>query len=195
MSGDRNTRRTIARGLRSAGNRKGAYRKPPGDDSKLVQAALRGEITAGDFDSGTKGYQAVGRAGYLRSRAKRPELSAREATGHRVSGSRPTVTSFFTDLPPRLITLEGVRRIDVQRGGKYMAAVKNLGEARKSGNSKAVAEDFERRIARWRPIAGYPLLSDPEAVLAVAERVATEDAEVIFDSGRSRPTRRRRVKR
>ena len=163
QSRDRETRRLA--------NRRATPRKPPKDDSRLVQAARDGILTKDNTKSGTRGRQAVDRVTFLRRKAARPHLSARESLGHRVTGTRPRVASFYADNPPRFVIVEGISARDIQRAGSYMGSVGALLNARASGGSdwEQVSRAFERRFRRWASIAGLNLLADPAAVVALAE--------------------------
>jgi hypothetical protein len=119
-----------------------------------------------------------------------------EALGHPVAESRPRKATFFTTDPPRLITVEGGLTLrDLQRAGTFMQATDVLLQPQDPEEWARHARDFERRFERWAPIAGHPLLVDALAIVAVAERERAAETEIIFDSGRSRPGRRRRAVR
>jgi len=181
--------------LRSAANRRAVPRKPPKDDSVLVQAARAGILTDANTKPGTRGRQAVDRVSFQKRKASRPNLPAREALGHQVAGTRPRIASFYADNPPRFVIVEGISARDIQRAGRYMGSIGALLDARARGGTDwaEVARAFERRFRRWAPIAGLNLLADPNAVVALAESQRAEEQEIIFDSGRSRPGRRRRA--
>jgi hypothetical protein len=55
----------------------------------------------------------------------------------------------------------------------------------------SIKRAFRRRFERWQPIGGYRVVSDADAVIALAERARIEEEEPIFDSGRG-PGRTRR---
>ena len=167
-------------------------RRPIAPD--LHDRARRGELTEANTLRKTPERRAVNHVKYERRLSAHPNLSAREASGHTVAGSRPKVASFYTD-PPGFVTLEGVTGSEMRRAGIYMASVRDLVENSRRGGPEwqAVATAFERRFRRWAPIAGYKLLADADAVVAVAEQERAADTEVTFDSGRSRPGRRRRT--
>jgi hypothetical protein len=188
-------RADLPRSLPRAANRPAIPRKPPQDDSPLVQAAWSGTLTKDNTKRGTRGRQAVDRVTFLKRKAAHPDLSTREALGHRVAGSRPRVASFYADNPPRFVIVEGISMRDIQRAGRYMGSVGALVDAHRRGGSEwsQVASAFERRFRRWAPIAGLNLLANPDAVVVLAERQRAEEQEIIFDSGRSRPGRRRRA--
>jgi hypothetical protein len=115
--------------------------------------------------------------------------------GHRVAGTRPRIASFYADNPPRFVIVEGVSLREIQRAGRYMGSVGALVDAHRRGGSDwaQVARAFERRFRRWAPIAGLNLLANAEAVVALAEAQRAAEQEIVFDSGRSRPGRRRRA--
>jgi len=175
-----------SRSLRRAAARPAAPRgRQP--SQRLLDAAEAGLLTRGNTKKGTRGRQAVDRVVFLRRRAAAPDLSAREAVGHKVPGSRPTIATFIESTPdgPRQVTIEGVNRADLRRAGKYEAAVRQLLDGEIS------PEQFERRFRRWRPIAGHQLESRPREALAAADAAASEGHGILFDSGRAR---RRRVR-
>jgi hypothetical protein len=114
--------------------------------------------------------------------------------GHRVAGTRPRIASFYADNPPRFVIVEdGISVRDVQRAGRYMSATGVLVDAHRRGGEDwaQASRAFERRVRRFSPIGGLTLLADPDAVVALAERQRAEEQEIVFDSGRSRPGRRR----
>jgi len=154
---------------------------------RLLNAANARLLTRWNTRKGSAGRKAVDRATYLGRQAAAPELSAREAAGHKVPGSRPTIATFIESTPdgPRQITVEGLNRADLRRAGTYEEAVRKLLDGEIS------PEQFERRFRRWRPIAGHQLESRPREAVAAADAAASEGAEILFDSGRAR---RRRVR-
>lgn len=164
-------------------------------DSVLVDRARRGELTRANTEKGTPERRAVDRASYLKRRSSRPGLSAREALGHEVGATRPKVASFYAANPAQMMTVEGVSGNDMRRAGYYMLAVGQLVNAKQRGGADWAesAAAFRARFSPWRPIAGRSLLTDPLAVVALAEQERAADTEVVFDSGRSRPGRRRRT--
>ena len=169
-------------------------------DKDLLARAQRGELTRRTAQSDAE-RRAVYRAQYLARRSGAPDVPARQALGHYGPLERPRVATFFAQTPEgaRLVTLEGVSAADQRRAGRYMRAAQGLARSTyrtPSGLAMtgAVADRaFERRFSRWQPIAGMDVVSDPDSVkaLVVVSREAGE--EVRFDSGRSRPGRRRRT--
>ncbi|MDA8360364.1 MAG: hypothetical protein M0Z95_29620, partial [Actinomycetota bacterium] len=129
-------------------------------------------------------------------------LSAREALGHYGPLERPRVATFFAATPEgaRLVTVEGVSAADQRRAGRYMRAAQGLarGTYRTPAGEllvgAAAERDFQRRFSRWQPIAGMAIVSDPATVTALVVENREAGAEVHYDSGRSRPGRRRRTR-
>jgi hypothetical protein len=109
-------------------------------------------------------------------------------------GDYPPTASFYADDPPRYIELEGVSRRDLRRAGVYMQATSELRADLRARPSEAatIKRAFSRRFRYWRRIAGYRVLFDPDSVLALQDNLRAADIEVVFDSGRARPGRRRR---
>ncbi len=171
-------------------------------DPRLLARARRGELTRSTARAAEE-RRAVNRAEYLGRRAAAPDLPAREALGHYGPLERPRVASFFAQSAEgaRLVTLEGVSAMDQRRAGKYMRAAQAL--ARGSYRAPSGIElhgvdadrDFERRFSHWRPIAGLCVVSDPGTVKALIVTTREAGDEIAFDSGRSRPGRRRRTTR
>ena len=169
-------------------------------DRALLARARRGELTRATARTAEE-RRAVYRAEYLARRAAAPDVKAREALGHYAPLERPRVATFFaqTSEGARLVTVEDVSAADLRRAGRYMRACQGLarGTYRTPGGVHLTGADadrhFRQRFARWQPIAGLTVVSDPTAVkaLVVTSREAGED--IIFDSGRSRPGRRRRT--
>ena len=176
--------------LRRAASRAG---KP---SERLVDAAEIGLLTRGNTRPGTAGRRAVDRATYMRRRAAEPTLPAREAAGHRVAGSGPKVVTFYTTGPARRITLEGegITQRDVQRAGAYLHSVRTLiGDLRQHPQqAERIKRRWESRVRRRAPVAGYPLLAAATAAIALADQDRQSGEDPVFDSGRSRPGRRRR---
>ena len=184
-------RADLPRAYRRAANRSAIPGRQPSDHQRALAEA--GMLTRNNTKPGTRGRQAVDSVIYLRRKAARPNLPAREALGHPVAGTRSRVATFFADAPPRMVTVEGLSAGDMSRAGRYMAATQALVAARRTADWAQVSRAFEARFRRWKPIAGLTLLADPNAVVALAERERVAEREVIFDSGRSRPGRRRRA--
>jgi hypothetical protein len=167
-------------GLRNSANKKSIPRRPPRDGTRLADAAHLGILTKANTKSGTRGRQAVDRATYRHRHLRQPGLTARQATGHPKATDRPPVISVFVANPARQVVLEGLSRADLSRAAKYDNAVSELGRGRLAPAS------FRRRFSAWRPIAGYRLLADPNAVLALLDQLRAEDREpFILDSGRT----------
>ena len=164
-------------------------------DAELVDRASRGELTRGNTEKGTPERRAVNRVSYLNRKSSRPGLSAHEALGHNVGAARAKVASFYAADPARFVILEGVTGGEMRRAGLYMIEVRKLVEFKRRGGLEwnQAAAAFERRFSRWKPIRGRTLLSNPEAAVALAEELRAADTAVVFDSGRSRPGRRRRT--
>ena len=138
---------------------------------------------------------------YRRRRTKHPELTARQAAGHPGPADvLPTAEAFFVHLPDgRPGTLYGARvsRLDIRRVGRYLALVALVSE------NRIDPKVFRRRVHLWRPIAvlGPPeiagtfrFLDDPDVAVLLADRERTAERETWIDSGRRRPTQRRRTR-
>ena len=164
--------------LRRAANRKSERGRSSSE--RLAAAAEVGILTRGNTRPGTTGRQAVDRVTYRRRKQKHPDLTARQALGHAKATDRPPKISLLVDDPPRQIILEGLSRADLSRAARYDNAVSQL------ANGRLARASFKRRFSTWRPIAGYTLLADPDAVLALLEQLRAEDREpFILDSGRT----------
>lgn len=191
----------LPRNIRRSADRPAVRGREPSD--RLVDLAELGVLTRRNTIPGTKGRQAVDRAVYLRRRSAEPELTAREAAGHRVSGTRTRAATFFTTDPPRWITISDptVSVRDVHRAGRYMGDVGALiGDLRRAAGSPGEQARIKRRweatMRRRAPIAGHPVLADADAAIVLADVMrGDEDSALVFDSGRSRPGRRRRSTR
>ena len=165
---------------------------------RLRDAADAGLLTRSNTRPGTAGRRAADAATYRRRRLAEPDLSAREALGHRPADAPTTKASFYTVDPPRMVTVEGVSLRDVHRAARYMGEVGALLDdfREASGDAGRVARvrrAFERKVSRRAPIAGLPFLADADAVVALADLVRAGEVPIVFDSGRSRPGRRRRT--
>lgn len=185
----------LPRSLRRAANR-GAGPRDRRPSQRLLDAADVGLLTRGNTVPGTAGRRAVDRVTYLRRRAAEPTLSPREAAGHRVAGSRPRLVTFYTTDPPRRITIEGegVTQRDVRRAGAHLHSVRTLiAELRRHPEqAERIKRRWKSRVRRRAPIAGYALLATADAVIALADQDRQSGEDPVFDSGRSRPGRRRR---
>lgn len=186
----------VPRSLRRLASARATRRHPPRPGTRLFDAAEVGILTRANTRPGTRGRQAVDAASYRARRSREPTLPAREAAGHEVAGSREKTVTFYTVDPPRRITLrgEGITRRDVRRGGGYLHSVRELiGDLRTyPGAADALKRDWERRWRNRAPIAGYPLLTTADAAVALADQDRQAGEEPLFDSGRSKPGRRRR---
>jgi hypothetical protein len=131
---------------------------------------------------------------YLARLRRHPELSARQAGGHEAPGDYPPTGSFYADNPPRYVEIEGLSRRDVARAGLYMQRTRQLRADLRArpDEAPAIKRAFRKRMRQWRPIAGFRVLADPDAVLALQDQMRALDRPVRFDSGRVRPGRRRR---
>lgn len=137
----------------------------------------------------------------MQRRAAAPDLPAREALGHYAPPERSRVATIFAQTPEgaRLVTVEHVSADDLRRAGRYMRACQGLarGTYRTTTGVHLSGADadrhFRRRFSRWRPIAGMSVVSDPTTVKALVLVNRETGVEVVFDSGRSRPGRRRRT--
>jgi len=166
----------------------------------LLARARRGQLTRRSARSAEE-RRAVYRVQYLRRRAAAPDVSARTALGHYGPLERPRVASFFANTPegPRLVTVEHVSASELRRAGRYMRACQGLarGTYRNPAGVPLTGAEADRhfrgRFLRWQPIAAMTVVSDPAAVKALVVVSREVGDEVIFDSGRSRPGRRRRT--
>jgi hypothetical protein len=188
----------LTRSLRSAANRRAVSRKSPADDSSLVQAARAGILSNANTKPGTRGRQAVDRATYLRRRQRHADESARHALGHRSSEDRTAVWSvIYVDGPPRILREAEINRRDARRVARHLSLVAQLAEAHTPERASEAARRL-RRVRSWRPltivgpreIAGeVHFLADPDALLALADRLRAEEGEVVVSYGRSSRTR------
>ncbi|MGO9910346.1 MAG: hypothetical protein ACLPQS_04175 [Acidimicrobiales bacterium] len=189
------------RSLRRRADRPGLSRRqlakgklPP----ELLAATSRGGLTKANTRPGTQGRQAVDRVkGYSPRVARHPELTARQAAGHEAPSDVLPVVTFFAVLgaAPTVLADVTVSRRDVRRVARYLGLVGQLSEGRIS------PEAFERRVASWRPVTildppGFRgqvrFLSDPQAAQFLSEIERGEERESWIDSGRKRPSPRRR---
>lgn len=124
----------VLRSLRRLAGARATRRSPPRPGTRLYDAAAVGILTRANTRPGTRGRQAVDASSYRSRRSREPTLSAREAAGHEVAGSRSKVATFYAADPPRRITIEGegVTQRDVRRAGSYLYSVRELiGELRR----------------------------------------------------------------
>jgi hypothetical protein len=156
------------RALRRAAGRVAISGKRPPDS--LVAAAHAGILNRDNTKKGTRGRQAVYLAESGRRRLAHPFESARKALGHEPSAERAATTIGAPvgdpahGTPARFVELSGLSRQERSRIGRYGSLVGQL----RDGQITPAA--FRRRVSRWAPVAGLPLLSDPDAVLAIVER-------------------------
>jgi hypothetical protein len=149
-------------------------------DPKLLALAHKGELTRSNTEPGTPERQAVDRVTYLRRRAARPNLTARQALAHPAPGDVLPSISLLVDDPARFIIIEGLSRRDTSRAARYDALVGLMERGEMS------RREFRRRVGSWQPIAGYRFLADPDAVLAILEQRRAQDAELfVYESGRA----------
>lgn len=138
---------------------------------------------------------------YRKRRAKRPELTARQAVGHPGPADvLPTAEALYVRLPDgSSTTLYGARvsRRDIRRVARYLALVSLVNENRMYG------EAFRRRVGSWRPIVvlgppeiagAYRFLDDSDAASVLSDLERTAERQTWIDSGRRRPTQRRRTR-
>ncbi len=121
------------------------------------------------------------------TRLKKLGLTTSQAAGKPRSGE-PSARSLFarldykatlyTGVPddpsnlPRRVTFWTDRQNDV-RAGMYMQRTRALHEERISH------EEFQEKVRRMKPIAGYRPLDDPRAVLALMQ--TTVPSDIVFD--------------
>jgi len=86
-----------------------------------------------------------------------------------------------------------IARRDARRVARHLGLIAQLVEARSPERAREVARRV-RRVRTWRPItivgppeiAGeYRFLNNPDAIVALAEQLRAEDAEVVVAYGRS----------
>jgi len=163
-----------------------------------IVRAERGEIHRRNTVPGTPERQAVDKVSFERRKARQAEgESVREALGHRRAGSpRPRAVLYgHRDGTPILLYDAEFSRRDLRRAARHLSLVGQLTEGRLSPAS------FRARVRHWHPVAvlgphevagEYKFLSDPEAVLALAEQVRGEEPEWIRYPNAA--LRRRRVR-
>jgi hypothetical protein len=163
----------------------------------LLARARKGEITRANTTPGSPERSAVYRVISERRLARRPGLTARQALGHEAPGDVLPVVSFYAQLGagPTLLEDVTVSRRDARRVGRYLSLVGLLTEGRLAPDA------FERRVRSWRPVkildptglrGQVMFASAPAAALNLAERARGEERETWIDSGRTRPSPRRR---
>lgn len=166
--------------LRRSANRPARPRRKPSD--RLIDAAREEQLRRRNTRPGTVGRQAVDAVLYEKRAAKRaPGESVRSALGHEpISARNQSVVSILADDPPRFLILAGLTRGERRRASRYDSVVGLLVDQRISDPA------FRRRVVTWRPIGGFTLLSDPEAVRAVIEERRAQDLETfVYYSGRA----------
>jgi len=118
-------------------------------------------------------------------------ITRRHAAGHSPQGrsvsqllhGRTYTASWYApgpSAPGRVVTADVSYR-DAQRAGRYLELTRRLQE------NRITPGEFQRRVQRWRPIAGVSFLADPRRVLALLVMGASEDVE--FYTTRSRRQR------
>ncbi len=185
----------LPRDLRGQADRLAFPRRQPPDS--LIAQARRGVLTRGNTLPRTQGRQAANAAIYRKRAGRHPELTARQAAGHEAPGDVLPTVSFFAQLGtgPTVLAAVTVSRSDVRRVARYLGLVGQLSENRISPDA------FERRVASWRPVTildppGFRgrvrFFSDPQAAQLLSEIERGEERESWIDSGRKRPSPRRR---
>lgn len=160
---------------------------PPGTPGRLTRRTARTPAER----------RAVYRVTYRRRAARRgPGETVRQALGHRKLGAATPRATLYVErdgVPALLYDVELSRR-DLGRAARYLSLVGQL----LAGHLSPAA--FRARVSRWRPItvlgppevAGqYQFLSDPDAVIALAELARGEEPEWIHYPNSA--LRRRRV--
>jgi len=181
----RSLRRAAARGA-------GPRTKPP--NPRLVAAFEAGLYGRNDFGPGTAGRRAADAVTYQRRRRRHPDEPARAAVGHVAPEDRTATWSvIYVDSPPRVLYEAEIARRDARRVARHLGLIAQLVEARSPERAREVARRV-RRVRTWRPItivgppeiAGeYRFLNNPDAIVALAEQLRAEDAEVVVAYGRS----------
>jgi len=138
-------------------------------DPELLRRAQSGDITRATASTEAE-LSAIYRTEYLARRASRPDLSARQALGHRAPEPSPPSITALVDLPGGGVgyrDFDGLRPMERGRIGRHEGLIGQLIAGRIS------AAAFRRRVRRWAPVGGFKLASDPGAVIsAVTERRA-----------------------
>jgi hypothetical protein len=76
--------------------------------------------------------------------------------------------------PPRAVVLD-LGRAEARRAAGYAALVRDLC----MGRLDPLA--FAQRVRGWAPLAGHRLVSDPDTVLALVDRMRAEDVDPFTD--------------
>lgn len=175
---------TSKRAVRTAKARRKERRRseiPP----ELLDRARRGQLTHANTERGTLERSAVDRVVYLRRAGRRAEgETVREALSHRRPGVEQPKAVLYgkRDGAPVLLYNAELSRRDLGRDARHLSLVGQLTEGRLSRAA------FRARVRNWRPVAvlgppevagEYRFLSDPDAVLALAEQVRGEEPEWI----------------
>lgn len=160
---------------------------PPGTPGRLTRRTARTPAER----------RAVYRVTYRRRAARRgPGETVRQALGHRRPSSQAPTATIYVErdgVPALLYDVELARR-DLGHAARHLSLVGQL----LSGHLSPA--DFRARVSRWRPVtvlgppevAGqYRFLSDPDAVIALAELARGEEPEWIHYPNPA--LRRRRV--
>ena len=138
-------------------------------------------------------------AEYRKRKAKRPGLSARQAAGHPLPEDRLPRGTFYARRvgggPTTVLINASVSRRDIRRVARFLSLSTQLAEGRLD------YESFRGRVGVWRPVvvlapqelsSSWRFENDPEAVIASMESQRVEERDTWIDSGRSRPSSRRR---
>lgn len=125
---------------------------------------------------GTVGARAIRRVEYLERRAAHPELSARQALGHRPP---PPPAAMSAILRGRgFVVIEAPTRSERSRIGRYDSLTGQL------RNEQLSPDAFRRRVRRWRPIRGEHFEENPTVVLAILASRADAGESLFIYQGR-----------
>jgi hypothetical protein len=169
----------LPRSLRRSASREASRGRLPSD--RLLAAADAGLLTRRNTVPGSAGRRAVDRSTYLRRRAGRPNLSAREALGHERPEVRARrIISVLLDRPAPFVILDAPTRLEASRAARYDSYAGQMAARRIS------PQLFRRKISSWKPIRGERFLADPDRVLAVLESRRAGDEELfVYRNGRT----------